>query len=654
MKLGIQTFLAGAMALALAACSSGGGTTAAPSISTQPADQTVTLGSTATFTVVAGGSPGYQWKKNGAAIAGATAASYTTPAAVAGDDGASYTVDVSNDGGSVTSAAATLHVVWVEITGQSADQSVSAGDAAGLFVTATGNGALSYHWTKEGAAATGFSGPTVDFTPVTSGDEAVYGCHVVATLNGVSASADAAPMNLTVGSGPVLSASATTVVLGEGVVLTYDFAGTATLDSGSGPAPVTTGGYTVVYPDVDATYVLVANDGTEVVRTVDVHVKTYTPTYLYVANHDSNDVSVYPVVTDGFSGMPVLDPAASPTTPAGNGPVQVVASPNGATLYVVNSADATVSAFAVSATDGSLTSVAGSPFVIPGDTNPTSGAIDPSGHHLWVACDGGVRGFAIDPDSGALTASTLLGVDIAGRTTGDVLVNPAGSVLYVVNGGAGEIAAYAVDRATGALTAAGSWAAPGALALTLDRAGVTLFSRVEASDPSFNASLAAFAVDPRTGALDRLSTYEGLDTTIDPNRPFVRGPAGHHGLAFSRRPGIDRLFDTCAHDENYWLALSEYTVDLDAGTIGGDYVSAAGWSSPFTVGTFDIIYGSDSIVMDRGGSILVLTVPDWGRVYSLYVDADGEVWPASDFLGYWQPQDTGFGPQSGAFVGTMP
>src|SRR5436309_1449338 len=52
----------------------------APTITTQPANQTVTAGQTATFAVVAAGTAplGYQWQKNGVNITGATSASYTT------------------------------------------------------------------------------------------------------------------------------------------------------------------------------------------------------------------------------------------------------------------------------------------------------------------------------------------------------------------------------------------------------------------------------------------------------------------------------------------------------------------------------------------------------------------------------------------------
>ena len=84
----------------------------APSISTQPSNQSVAVGGTATFTVAAGGTDplSYQWQKAGTAIAGATAASYTTPATTLADDGTLFNVVVTNSMGSVVSANARLSV----------------------------------------------------------------------------------------------------------------------------------------------------------------------------------------------------------------------------------------------------------------------------------------------------------------------------------------------------------------------------------------------------------------------------------------------------------------------------------------------------------------------------------------------------------------
>lgn len=97
---------------AVAVSGSGVATATAPTISSQPAAQSVIAGQTATFSVTATGTAplAYQWSKNGTAISGATAASYTTPATTSADNGANFTVAVSNSGGNVTSNAAALTV----------------------------------------------------------------------------------------------------------------------------------------------------------------------------------------------------------------------------------------------------------------------------------------------------------------------------------------------------------------------------------------------------------------------------------------------------------------------------------------------------------------------------------------------------------------
>src|SRR5215472_4488721 len=84
----------------------------APSITTQPANQAVTAGQSATFMVAATGTAplSYQWRKNGTTISGATSSSYATPATTSSDNGAQFTVVVSNSAGSATSNAATLTV----------------------------------------------------------------------------------------------------------------------------------------------------------------------------------------------------------------------------------------------------------------------------------------------------------------------------------------------------------------------------------------------------------------------------------------------------------------------------------------------------------------------------------------------------------------
>jgi hypothetical protein len=84
----------------------------APSITTQPASQTVATGQAATFLVAASSEAplNYQWRKNGAPINGATSTVYTIPAAATSDSGSQFSVVVSNSAGTVTSNVAVLTV----------------------------------------------------------------------------------------------------------------------------------------------------------------------------------------------------------------------------------------------------------------------------------------------------------------------------------------------------------------------------------------------------------------------------------------------------------------------------------------------------------------------------------------------------------------
>jgi hypothetical protein len=110
---GGMAILAGILWGCMSSPGGGGGTkTDPPAITTQPANQTVTVGQMATFSVAASGTTPltYQWQKNGADIGGATSASYTTPATTQADSGATFRAIVSNTAGSTTSNSATLTV----------------------------------------------------------------------------------------------------------------------------------------------------------------------------------------------------------------------------------------------------------------------------------------------------------------------------------------------------------------------------------------------------------------------------------------------------------------------------------------------------------------------------------------------------------------
>jgi len=125
---------------------------AAPAITMQPANQSVSVGQTATFTVAASGTPTltYQWSKNGTAISGATSASYTTPPTTSGDNGATFSVYITNPYGNVTSNTATLTVTSSSLPSPWGNQDIgavgltgSSSYASGTF-TINGSGANIY------------------------------------------------------------------------------------------------------------------------------------------------------------------------------------------------------------------------------------------------------------------------------------------------------------------------------------------------------------------------------------------------------------------------------------------------------------------------------------------------------------------------------
>jgi hypothetical protein len=125
-------------------------TNSPPSITTNPASETVTVGNTGVFSVTATGTAplSYQWQKNGVVIAGATAVPYVTPPTHLTDDGSIFTVVVSNSAGSLMSSPAMLSVVQPTGTPQlTADSSnlsfgnifVGSSSTANITLTNSGN-----------------------------------------------------------------------------------------------------------------------------------------------------------------------------------------------------------------------------------------------------------------------------------------------------------------------------------------------------------------------------------------------------------------------------------------------------------------------------------------------------------------------------------
>ena len=209
----------------------------APTITTQPANQSVTSGNNASFTVVASGTIplSYQWRLNGANISGATSATLALTAVTLGQSGSSYSCVVTNVAGSATSSAATLTVtaaaVAPTIITQPASQTVSAGNNASFAVVASGTAPLSHQWRLNGANINGATGATLTLTSVTVGQSGGnYSC----VVTNIAGSATSSTATLTVNAALIAPTITTqpvsrTVTAGTNVSFTIAATGTAPL-----------------------------------------------------------------------------------------------------------------------------------------------------------------------------------------------------------------------------------------------------------------------------------------------------------------------------------------------------------------------------------------------------------------------------------------
>src|SRR3984893_7055155 len=183
-----------------------------PTISSEPANQTVTAGQTAAFSVAASGTAPvtYQWSRNGAPISGATSASYRTPATTLADNGAQFYVVVTDPAGNATSSTAVLTVTAAAVpptfTSQPASRTVTAGQTAAFSVTATGTAPLTYQWLKSGQPIAGATSSTYTTPATTSSDNGSQFSVTVSNSAG-SVTSNTASLSVNAVSGQLISST---------------------------------------------------------------------------------------------------------------------------------------------------------------------------------------------------------------------------------------------------------------------------------------------------------------------------------------------------------------------------------------------------------------------------------------------------------------
>ncbi len=178
-----------------------------PAITSQPSKASATVGSSVSFTVGASGTGPmtYQWQLNGAAIAGATAATLTLPSVQLADAG-TYTAVATNPVGTATSEGAVLALSSAPFAPifqyQPKATSVTVGGTASLSVGVVGSPPITYQWSMGGVAIPGATAPSLTFATATAADAGVYSV-VITDPAGFVTSSNAALTVEPVGGAPV-------------------------------------------------------------------------------------------------------------------------------------------------------------------------------------------------------------------------------------------------------------------------------------------------------------------------------------------------------------------------------------------------------------------------------------------------------------------
>lgn len=131
---------------------------------------------------------------------------------------------------------------------------------------------------------------------------------------------------------------------------------------------------------------------------------------------------------------------------AGTSPSSIAIHPSGKFVYVANYDSNDISMYAVDTT-GNLISIG----TLPAPAGPI--VIHPSGQFAYVTSSSGISMYTIDTTTGALTLGGITG---AGSSPGSITIHPSGQFAYGTNYVTNGISMYSIDEVTGSLTLIGT------------------------------------------------------------------------------------------------------------------------------------------------------------------------------------------------------
>ncbi|HSU54759.1 MAG TPA: LamG-like jellyroll fold domain-containing protein [Candidatus Dormibacteraeota bacterium] len=238
-----------------------------PFIVGQPPSQAVLIGSTVSFSVVAGGSSplAYQWTFNGTNLLSATFSSLARTNVQISDAG-NYAVLITNAFGSITSSNALLTVTSAPplIVSQPQSRSVRAGTNVSFSVTASGTPPLFYQWSKGATNIAGATSSTYSISNCQAADAGSYSV-IVSNAYGVALSSNAVLTVLVGGKNIFISGSAMNSIIQSDL---FALGHTSTLVSSAGLLSNTFAGFDAIWLGTGANVTAITNRRDELVNFV--------------------------------------------------------------------------------------------------------------------------------------------------------------------------------------------------------------------------------------------------------------------------------------------------------------------------------------------------------------------------------------------------
>lgn len=156
-----------------AALTIGGGV----SVQVQPVSASVCEGSSVVLTFGVSGATGYQWRKGGEDIPGATSSTLEFQSTTMADAGA-YDCVVASECGGVASSVATLGVCSAVSIGTQPVARVACPGSSATFTVGASGSLLAYQWRRDGEPIEGATGPSLVVSPVGAASAGLYDCVV--------------------------------------------------------------------------------------------------------------------------------------------------------------------------------------------------------------------------------------------------------------------------------------------------------------------------------------------------------------------------------------------------------------------------------------------------------------------------------------------